>query len=544
MRMSYKNIQKWTFKGIKLYQAIVLLVVIVMGIALVTNATLIRKQMGSIVNLQLGMNAARISNTVATAPEIVAALKTPMVKESTIINFISNISNATNASVVIFDAKGKLVALYNPTNASLLANTGNVGEQISMMENLPVNIFKKDNIQKIFDGQNNLLGYVIVGFPEDVVGKVNQSAVDIIVFSSAIALAIGVLGALLLAKMVKNTLFGYEPDKIAKLLQERSTLLDTVKEGVFAVDVDCNLYLINICGMNILTKAGMEDLAHWYKKPFAIIADDAEVRKVLKSGKAMYNVNFDIHGVKTVGDIIPVNIGNKLTGIIVSVNEKTAVKEMAEQLSGVTNYADALRAQTHEFMNKMHVISGLMATDNLLELKKYVKQISVADEINLQYLTDRIKDPLLSSFLIGKKSRANELQIDFNLSDESSFPANISEIISINDIILVAGNLLENSFEALRYYDGERIVNLDILTYTDELIITVENNGPAIAAEALTKIFSKGYTTKGSDHGVGLALVKETLNSINGKIYVESDILNGTVFTVEIPIKGKKEVIK
>ena len=540
--MSYKDIQKWTFKGIKLYQAIVLLVVIVMGIALATNATLIRKQMGGIVNLQLGMNATRISNTVATAPEIVTALKTPKVSEGTIITFISNISNATNASVVVFDATGKLVALYNPTNNSLLENSGDVSEQISMMENLPVNIFKKDNIQKIFDKQNKLIGYVIVGFPEDVVGKVNQGAVDIIVFSSAIALAIGVLGALLLAKMVKNTLFGYEPAKIAKLLQERSTLLDTVKEGVFAVDVDCNLYLINICGMNILAKSGMEDLAHWYKKPFAIIAEDSEVRKVLKSGKAIYSVNFDIHGVKTVGDIIPVNIGNKLTGVIVSLNEKTAVKEMAEQLSGVTNYADALRAQTHEFMNKMHVISGLMATDNLLELKKYVKQISVDDGINLEYLTARIKDPLLSSFLIGKKSRANELQIEFNLSNESSFPTNISEIISINDIILIAGNLLENSFEALRYYDGERIVNLDILTYTNELIITVENNGPAIAAGALTKIFEKGYTTKGSDHGVGLALVKETLNTINGKIYVESDILNGTVFTVEIPLKEKKGV--
>ena len=72
--MSYQNMQKHIFKGMKLYQAIVLLIIIVMGIALITNATLIRKQMGSIVNLRLGMNATRISTTIANSSEIAEAL--------------------------------------------------------------------------------------------------------------------------------------------------------------------------------------------------------------------------------------------------------------------------------------------------------------------------------------------------------------------------------------------------------------------------------------------------------------------------------------
>ncbi|NLU45001.1 MAG: GHKL domain-containing protein [Acholeplasmataceae bacterium] len=286
-----------------------------------------------------------------------------------------------------------------------------------------------------------------------------------------------------------------------------------------------------------MEKAGVDDLTNWHEKPFAVVADDSEVKKVLKSGKALNNIDFDIHGLKTVGDIIPITIGGTLTGAIVSVNERTAIKEMAEQLTGVTNYADALRAQTHEFMNKMHVINGLLATDNLTELKKYVQQISSSDEVNMEYITSRIKDPLLSGFLIGKKSRANELQLDFSLSEESFFPADLSKIIAVNDIILIIGNLLENSFEALRFLDKERIVNLAILTYEDELIITVENNGPAISSDVLAKIFKKGYTTKGSGHGVGLFLVKEKLATIGGKISVESDILDGTIFTVEIPIK-------
>jgi len=535
--MSYQNIQKQLFKGIKLYQAIVLLVVIVMSIALITNATLIRRQMGSIVNLRLGMNATRISTTLVNSPEIAKALTETPVNESAIIRIVSQISNATNASIVIFDAKGKLAAVYNPTNESLLKTPIESQGQIGMMQGLPNNIFKQDDIKKIYDDNGGVVGYVIVGFPEDLVSKLSRDAVDIIVLSSIIALAIGILGALLLARSVKKTLYGYEPSEIANLLQERSALLDTVKEGVFAVDKNCNLYLINIAGIHILDKAGVDNLNQWFERPFAIIADDSHVKKVLKSGKPMNNIDFDIHGVKTVGDIIPINIGGKLTGAIISINEKTAIKEMAEQLTGVTNYADALRAQTHEFMNKMHVISGLLATDNLVELKKYVQQISSSDEVNMEYITSRIKDPLLSGFLIGKKSRANELQIDFSLSEESSFSADVGKTIAINDIILIVGNLLENSFEALRFCQGERIVNLAILAYEDELIITVENNGPAISSDTLAKIFKKGYTTKGSGHGVGLFLVKERLAAIEGKISVESDTLDGTVFTVEIPIK-------
>ena len=535
--MSYQNMQKHIFKGMKLYQAIVLLIIIVMGIALITNATLIRKQMGSIVNLRLGMNATRISATLANSPEIAEALTKVPVDESAIIKLVSKISNATNASIVVFDAKGKLAAVYNPTNESLLETPSEMQGQIGIMQGLPNNIFKKDDIKNVYDNNGHIVGYVIVGFPEDMVSKLSRDAVDIIILSSIIALALGILGALLLARSVKKTLYGYEPIEIANLLQERSTLLDTVKEGVFAVDKNCNIYLINISGIRILEKAGVDDLSHWYEKPFAVVADASEVKKVLKSGKALSNIDFDIHGLKTVGDIIPITIGGTLTGAIVSVNERTAIKEMAEQLTGVTNYADALRAQTHEFMNKMHVINGLLATDNFKELKKYVQQISSSDEVNMEYITSRIKDPLLSGFLIGKKSRANELQLDFSLSEESFFPAELSKIIAINDIILIIGNLLENSFEALRFIDKDRIVNLAILTYEDELIITVENNGPAISGDVLAKIFKKGYTTKGSGHGVGLFLVQEKLATIGGKISVESDILDGTIFTVEIPIK-------
>jgi len=86
---------------------------------------------------------------------------------------------------------------------------------------------------------------------------------------------------------------------------------------------------------------------------------------------------------------------------------------MAEQLSGVTNYADALRAKTHEFMNKMHVINGLIYTKNYDELKKYIADITEDDANEVQDITARIKDPLLASFLIAKKSRSHELLVDF-----------------------------------------------------------------------------------------------------------------------------------
>jgi len=524
---------------LKLYQQIMLLVFCLTIIVVSLNMFFIDKHMDVYVNHQLEDNADMAANAIATAPSIKLALRKTPVDEAMIADTVKGISRAIKASIIVLDKKQNIVSIYNPTNESLLNDDVTQKGNLIALDNLPVNIFKSQNAKTIVDNDNKPLGYVLVGYQTASGRALSASMFNLLVVAGSIGLALGLLGAWLLAYGIKKTLFGHEPIEIAHIMEERNILLDTINEGIFVTDTKLMVRIINSQGQALLKKAGLDTQLPVLNQPFATLGEVDALKDVLHSGVALKGVALSLSGLPTLGDVIPLKNNGKLDGILVSLREKGSVQEMAEQLSGVTNYADALRAKTHEFMNKMHVINGLIYTKNYDELKKYIADITEDDANEVQDITARIKDPLLASFLIAKKSRSHELLVDFALSEESSFPAELSKKINMNSLIIIIGNLLENSFDVLKKKENDRSVLLEILTYENELVIMVSNNGEAIPQTELAKIFQKGYTTKGKGHGYGLALLKEHVDDLHGTISVDSDELNGTEFTVEIPLQGE-----
>lgn len=456
--------------------------------------------------------------------------------EKVINKTIGSISTATNSSIVIFDRNEKIVGIYNSTKGSMLKNN-----MLTKISELPANIFKSNKAETILDSQHQSLGYVIVAFPEDISKELSTDAVDLIQVTGIIGLAVGILGALFLAKRVKKTLSGYEPKEIATILLEREILLDTVGEGIIAIDANTTIYRVNKAAKKILVKAGLPEESLWEGQPFNVISDDTILEGALFHQQSVEDKQININGLPVIVNITPLETAAGVRGALISLNEQDTVDEMAKRLSGVTNYADALRAQTHEFMNKMHVIKGLIYTQNFTELKKYITDVTETSGEDMQEINSKIHNPILAAFLLGKKSRAQERLVDFTLTEESSFPEEAGQKVDVHELILIIGNLLENSFDVLQSKKEERLVNLEILTYDNQLIIQIENNGEAIPRENFDKIFVKGYTTKGQGHGYGLALLKQHLDNLHGTIQVESDELNGTEFTVEIPLKEDKD---
>lgn len=72
-----------------------------------------------------------------------------------------------------------------------------------------------------------------------------REALKVLVVASALGLVIGITAAWLLARNIKEILFGLEPWAIAKLLEERNVMLQSVREGVIAVDADGRITVIN-----------------------------------------------------------------------------------------------------------------------------------------------------------------------------------------------------------------------------------------------------------------------------------------------------------
>jgi two-component system, response regulator PhcR len=103
-------------------------------------------------------------------------------------------------------------------------------------------------------------------------------------------------------------------------------------------------------------------------------------------------------------------------------------------------------------------------------------------------------------------------------------------------IEVILGNLISNAIKYQKEDEKDKKVNIIIEVNNDAAEIIISDNGMGILNEHLEKIFTQFFKIK-TNHGTGLGLfiVKEALNKINGKISVSSDLSEGTAFKITIP---------
>ena len=106
----------------------------------------------------------------------------------------------------------------------------------------------------------------------------------------------------------------------------------------------------------------------------------------------------------------------------------------------------------------------------------------------------------------------------------------------------VIGNLIENAFESMNSkgpaYDGKKELIFGIFSRPGGVLITVQDTGEGIKAENRQQIFENGFSTKGDGRGTGLYQVKSMVESLGGKICVESQEGVGASFCVKFGKEG------
>ena len=462
-------------------------------------------------------------------------------------NYVNQVDHSDEAGVAIYDKHGRLRVMYNPgklpkfkESARDLMEKYAKLNSISWQENYAI---PNKAFGFVKNDQNETIGYVVTGYSDDIINKSTIDAVMFLLLTNLFGLVIGILGAIFLAGRIKKVLFGYEPEEIARLLQERNIILNSVREGIININDKGIITVVNYEAKILLKQANISDTEDLCGKSALDVLKHVPLRDIIKEGRSFADVSIkfgDTIFVMTAVPLLGLDSGDKILGAVITFRKKSVVEELANQLTGFKNYATALRAQTHEFMNKMHVIMGLIDMKAYDELKNYTKEIAYNRQSEVSYIVTRLKDITLSGFILGKISRSRELDIDFSLSEESELRGEL-DVPSVHDIVLIVGNLIENAFDALKNFDGERIVNLSILDFDKEIVIVVEDSGPGMSEETIKRIYHRGFSTKGDGgHGFGLFLAKQSVDSLNGTISVESSLGEGTVFTVRLPVK--KEV--
>ncbi|RIM12575.1 two-component system sensor histidine kinase DcuS, partial [Staphylococcus cohnii] len=145
---------------------------------------------------------------------------------------------------------------------------------------------------------------------------------------------------------------------------------------------------------------------------------------------------------------VPLVVNNEIVGAISTFRDKTEVNKLSEQLVGVKTYADTLRAQSHEFSNRLHVISGLLQMEHYDDLKQYIHEIVELGSEENGSITSKIKDPVLAGFLIGKLSLAREQNIKLSIISHTKIPEPKHSYIT-HEMITIIGNLIDNSIDSL-----------------------------------------------------------------------------------------------
>jgi two-component system CitB family sensor kinase len=375
-----------------------------------------------------------------------------------------------------------------------------------------------------------LIGQVSAGFLTAKVDEVAAKTLPELAAYFLAVLALGVLAALGLSRRLKRQTFGLELREIAALLQEREAMLHGIREGVLGYDKNERIVLANDFARQLL------DLPpDFVGRP---------LRQILPPGRLADVVTGEIEGHDLLvlrGD--RVLVANRMPirherrhhlGWVVTFQDRTESEALKRQLDDAIGLTETLRAQSHEFANRLHTLVGLVELGRYDEAIQFVTDVSAARADLTERLQASIRNAKLVALILAKVSLADERDVRLGVMDDSHVDAPISDV---SEVLTVVGNLIDNAIDAAAQAPRPRWVELTIVGVEHDLLVRVRDSGAGVPHDMREAIFMDGVTTKssatGARRGLGLALVRKVIESRGGMISVGHDA--GAVFTAVLP---------
>ncbi|OUN23224.1 diguanylate cyclase [Flavonifractor sp. An82] len=377
------------------------------------------------------------------------------------------------------------------------------------------------------DEAGDVIGFVIVGVYFRSMALVGLGTALRLLAVGVVAAVLGCLLAMRLSRSIKRSLMGYEPDAFARQFHQREDILDALEEGILAIDGEEKVIFLNAAAAEMLSMDRKTALG----RPLHQVYPRSTLDRVLRTGQAEYNVSMQsLKNIRVLADRLPIREDGKLAGAVSIFRNRTELTRMADDLTGVRHMVEAMRAYTHEFMNKLHVILGLLQIGEPEKAQQYIMDTTRTQREAVSRIMSQIRQPSVAALLVGKTSRANELGIRLRLDWESALSEE-SPWLPPEAYVTILGNLIENAIEGLNQSRcTTKEISVSIREGEDSLLLCVEDTGPGIPAELRETLFQRGVSTKGRSRGTGLSLVHEVVEAYHGEIRVESESGVGTSF--------------
>ncbi|MEA9984329.1 MULTISPECIES: sensor histidine kinase [Subtercola] len=436
-----------------------------------------------------------------------------------------------SAFVVVIDAHSVRVSHPNPAligkpvSEPLIATDG----QVHLRVDNGATGTTANAIAPLYSAEGAFIGEVSVGIREDSVSNALLAQLPSYGVWFVVMLLLGGLASFGLSARLKRRTFGLELDEIARLLQEREATLHGIREGVIAIDPAGRISVNNDEAQRLLHLAD-NVVGHRVED----VLPPGPVRDALTGTSVVTDQIVLTEDFWLVVNRMPVILSGHPHGVVVTLQDRTVVEALSRELDGERSLTESMRAQQHEFSNRIHGIAGLLELGRSEEALEYVNEIrGTAADLD-QTLRTRIAAPQLVGLMLGKAAEANERGIQLTLDPATSVGAAPDRVQALTTIV---GNLIDNAFDAVAETAAPRRVEVGIVETDDELRVTVSDNGPGVSDAALPQLFRNGFTTKRGSFvrhsGLGLSLVQRSVTTLGGSITVSEG--PGATFTIVMP---------
>ncbi|CAB4700018.1 MAG: GHKL domain-containing protein [Actinobacteria bacterium] len=376
-----------------------------------------------------------------------------------------------------------------------------------------------------------VVALVSVGITIASIDRQLRDDLALIATSAALVLAVGLIGAWLVARRLRRQTHGLGEQEMARMYEYYSAVLHAVREGLLLVDSRGVVQLVNDEARRLLdlpedvVGRSVHDLGLAPGLVAAALGGTAESDDLYLAGDRMLLVSS-----------APAAWEGRDVGAVVTLRDHTELRSVTGELDVVRGLTDSLRAQNHEAANRLHTVVSLIEMGRPDEAVDFAtEELQVA-----QLLTDRVVgavgDPVVAALLLGKTSdaveRGIELSITGALPEQSAIPA--------RDLVTVLGNLVDNAFDAVSALPAPqgRRVEVQIEASDVELRIRVADSGPGVDVADAERILDLGWTTKVTTaqggRGIGLALVQQVARRHGGRVVVGTSAIGGAELDVTL----------
>jgi two-component system, CitB family, sensor kinase len=510
------------------YVLVILVLTMLLGFALYSQVT--RRMLAD----HTEGTALAVAESVAADPSVRSAMAAGDPNGS-----VRNIAEAARrntgaAYIVVIDRRG---VRHSHPNPALIGQS--IEEPVIALDGRPHVGIDPGSLGRSANGKaplrapgGRLIGEVSVGFLERDVSRQLWDEIPVLLLYTGLALGVGILASLILARRLKRMTFGLELHDLTALLQEREAMLHGIREGVVAFDPHGRLRMANDEARRLLS--------------IRRAAFDEELDALLPPGRLRDLLSGQVEGTDQlvltdehllVVNRMPIHVDGRNVGAVVTLRDRTELEALVRELDSVTGLTDALRAQQHEFSNRLHVLSVLVGMGDQEEASAYLREITATSTGQAEDLRSRISPPALAALLLAKITIASERGITVELTDDSGLDGVGADPQAL---LTVVGNLVDNAMDAVADTPPPRRITVRIGPSDRERAVRVQvtDTGPGISPELATAVFQDGFSTKppraGLRRGLGLALVHRMVTQRGGRIEVGTG--PGGTFDVVIPL--------